>query len=103
MDASSTLRVAWIPSGAARILALALLAGVFLLGGTGGYFVRDLNFSWPATSVTTTTITDHTTRPFVIESPPSYATTPASTAEHGPDSDLTRAQPGQGESLRASE
>jgi len=102
MDASSTLRVAWIPSGAARILALALMAGAFLLGGTGGYFVRDLNFSWPAGSVTTTTATDRQTRPFVIASPPSYAS-PASTAEHGPDSDLTRAQPGQGESQRASE
>ncbi len=102
MDARSTLRVAWIPSGAARVLTLAFLAGAFMLGGTGGYFVRDLNFSWPATSVTTTSNTDNTTRPFVIESPPSYAS-PASTAEHGPDSDLTRAQPGQGESKRASE
>ena len=102
MDASSTLRVAWIPSGAARVLAVALLAGAFLLGGTGGYFVRDLNLSWPAATVTTTTTTDNTTRRFVVASPPSYAS-PTSAAANGPDSDLTRAQPGQGESKRASE
>ena len=102
MQARASFYGAQVPAVVIRLSMVALLTA-FVLGGTGGYFVRDLNFSWPATSVTTTTITDHTTRPFVIESPPSYATTPASTAEHGPDSDLTRAQPGQGESLRASE
>ena len=101
MDASSTLRVAWIPSGAARILALAVVAGAFLLGGTGGYFIRDLDFSWPAARVTTTTTTDNTTRPFVASPPPFVS--PTSTATHGPDSDLTRALPTGGESKRASE
>jgi hypothetical protein len=86
MDASS-IRGASIPSGASRVFALAaLMSCAFLLGGTGGYFMRDV--SWPASSVTTTTTTDNTTRPFVVESPPSYAS-PAST--------------GQGESKRASE
>lgn len=102
MDASSTLRVAWIPSGAARNLALACVAGAFLLGGTSGYFVRDLDLSVPATSVTTATTTDGWARPFVIAAPPAYAS-PGSAAEHDPDSDLTRAQPRQGESKRASE
>ena len=102
MDASSSLRVASIPSGAARILAVALLVGAFLLGGTGGYFVRDLNFSWPAASVTPTTTTDNTIRPFVVASPPSYAS-PGSAAGHGPDSDLTPAQPVPGGSQRAGE
>ena len=102
MNANPSVRVARIPTGAAPILTVALLAAAFLLGGTGGYLVRDLNFSWPASTVNTATTKDTTQRPFVIESPPPYAS-PASLPAHGPDSDLTRAQPAQQDSKRASE
>ena len=48
MNASASLRAAQIPTGVARMLMIALLAAAFLLGGTGGYLVRDLGVSWPA-------------------------------------------------------
>ena len=103
MNASASLRAAQIPTGVARMLMIALLAAAFLLGGTGGYLVRDLGVSWPAgTTNGTLPATDTIHRPFVTEQAPPYAS-PASSPAHGPDSDLTRAQPAQQDSKRGSE
>jgi hypothetical protein len=60
MDVSASLPSARIPTGVARTFMVALLAAVFLLGGTGGYLVRGWS---PAASTTTTTHT--TSHPFV--------------------------------------
>jgi hypothetical protein len=79
MNASASLRATPIPTGVARVLLIAILAAAFVLGGTGGYLVRGLSFSWPASTANTIATQDTGTRPFVIESPPPYAS-PAQSA-----------------------
>ena len=103
MNANPSVRVARIPTGVAPILMAALLAAAFLLGGTGGYLIRDVSISWPAGATNTVTTRDSTTRPFVIESPPPYASPATLPATHGADSDLTRAQPAQQSSKRVTD
>ena len=78
MEASASFRRTRIPTGVIRTFLVALVAA-FLLGGVGGYVVR-------SSTASTSSGTQTTNHPFVIEQAP-YSSSPAVSPASAPTRD----------------